>query len=241
MGAAETDPEANENEKPQHKVYLDAFWIDRTEVTNASYAQCLADGACHPKVYETTAVTFIPYSIHPDYQDHPALIYEADDAANYCQWSGRRLPTEAEWEKAARGTDGRFYPWGDSLNCSKANYYICDNAPKYDPKGPRCGYSSFCRTARVDAYPDGASPYGALNMSGNVWEWVSDWYSPDYFLHSPANNPHGPDVGEYKVRKGGGSTSLAADLRISTRSSGEGQHYFDGQMGFRCAINSPAP
>ncbi len=184
MGAAETDTLADENEKPQHTLYVDAFWIDRTEVTNAAYIRCIQADVCHPNNFETTALTYIPYSVHPDFQSHPALIYLADDAADYCRWAGKRLPTEAEWEKAARGTDGRTYPWGEELDCSKADYYICNHVPDYDPKNPRCGYSSYCRTARVDDYPAGASPYGVLNMAGNVWEWVSDWYSEDYFASS---------------------------------------------------------
>jgi eukaryotic-like serine/threonine-protein kinase len=237
MGASDADTLASNNEKPQHTVYLDAYWIDRTEITNANFAKCLKEGACHPRIYDTSALTYIPYSVHPNYQDHPALIYEAVDAADYCQWAGRRLPSEAEWEKAARGTDGRMYPWGNTLDCSMANYYICNNAPQYDPKGPRCGYSSYCRTNRVDDYPAGASPYGVLNMAGNVWEWVSDWYSPEYYANSPSLNPRGPETGEYQVRRGGGCTSLGADLRVTSRASGKGEHYFDGQMGFRCAAD----
>jgi len=241
MGASDGDPLAGDNEKPQHRVLLNAYWIDQTEVTNAEFARCMADGDCQPKIYETSALTYTPYSIHPDYQNHPAFIYIASDAADYCRWAGKRLPTEAEWEKAARGTDGRLFPWGDTLDCSRANYYICNHIPEYDPKGPRCGYSSYCRTARVEDYPTGASPYGVLNMSGNVWEWVSDWYAEDYYPHSPYANPQGPEEGEFQVRRGGGSTSLGADLRITSRASGKGEHYFDGQMGFRCAESSANP
>lgn len=237
MGAAETDTQADDDEKPQHQVYLDAFWIDRTEVTNTNFAKCMAEGACRPEVYEVSAMTYTPYSVHPDYQDFPVLLYEADVAATYYEWAGRRLPTEAEWEKAARGTDGRTYPWGNTeLDCTKASYLGCENTLKlYDETGPRCGYSRYCRTTRVDDYPTGASPYGALNMVGNVWEWVADWYSPTYYTDSPARNPSGPDEGEFRVRRGGGTKSLTADLRVISRASGQGHHYFDGQMGFRCA------
>ena len=243
MGAAETDAQADDDEKPQHQVYLDAFWIDRTEITNANFAKCMEAGACRPEVYEVSALTYTPYAVHPDYQDFPALLYEADVAAAYCQWAGRRLPTEAEWEKAARGTDGRIYPWGnEELDCTKASYLGCENTLKpHDGTGPGCGYSSFCRTTRVDDYQTGASLYGALNMVGNVWEWVADWYSPTYYVNSPTRNPSGPEEGDFRVRRGGGTKSLASDLRVTSRASGRGHHYFDGQMGFRCALSAGTP
>lgn len=238
MGASVKDTLADDDEKPQHVVELSPFWIDRMEVTNAQYAACMAAGACQPEIYETSALTYIPYSVHPDYQHHPALIYIYDDAEDYCRWAGRRLPTEAEWEKAARSSDGRMYPWGNVLDCEHANYYMCNHVPEFDPRNPRCGYSSFCRTARVDDYPRGASPYGVLNMSGNVWEWVSDYYDPDYYRVSAGFDPTGPESGEFHTRRGGGASSLSADVRVTARASGKGEHYYDGQMGFRCAVDS---
>jgi eukaryotic-like serine/threonine-protein kinase len=242
MGAANNDPQARDDEKPQHPVYLDAFWIDRTEVTNANFAKCMAVGVCRPEIYDVSAKTYIPYAVHPDYQDFPAFLYEADVVAAYCQWAGRRLPTEAEWEKAARGTEMRAYPWGNELDCAKANYYGCAHPSKTDETtGPRCGSSSHCQTTKVDDYLAGASPYGVLNMAGNVWEWVADWYSPTYYANSPINNPTGPAKGDFRVRRGGGSTSLAQDLRVTARASGSPHHYFDGQMGFRCAVGALTP
>jgi formylglycine-generating enzyme required for sulfatase activity len=104
MGASVKDTLADDDEKPQHVVELSPFWIDRMEVTNAQYAACMAAGACQPEIYETSALTYIPYSVHPDYQHHPALIYNYDDAEDYCRWAGRRLPTEAEWEKIGRAS-----------------------------------------------------------------------------------------------------------------------------------------
>jgi formylglycine-generating enzyme required for sulfatase activity len=242
MGAGEDDPLAKDSEKPQHEVDLDAYWIDRTEVTNLNFGKCLAAGACHPKQYQTSAASYVPYSVHPDTQNYPALIYESEPAVEYCQWAGRRLPTEAEWEKAARGTDPRLYPWGnDPLDCSLANYYVCDPFLSSRSTGPRCGNNEHCKTDQVDSYPVGASPYGALNMAGNVWEWVADWYEADYYSQSPADNPKGPANGDFRVIRGGGATSISQDLRATRRASGEPEHYMDGQMGFRCAMDSSNP
>ena len=241
MGAADDDPLARVNEKPQHRVYLDAYWIDRTEVTNASFASCMAAGACRPKIYDTQATTYIPYAVNPDYRDFPADLDEADAAAAYCQWVGGRLPTEAEWEKAARGIDGRRFPWGNEIDCLHAAYYDCtanSSQSSGTANGPRCGYSYFCQTVRVDSYPVGASPYGVLNMAGNVWEWVADWYSPDYYAVSPATNPTGPAAGKYHVLRGGGNKSFEQDLRVTARAAGSPSHFFDGQLGFRCAFGA---
>ena len=242
MGAADDDPLAKDSEKPQHEVNLDAYWIDRTEVTNLNFGKCLAAGACHPKQYQTSAASYIPYSVHPDTPNYPALLYESEPALEYCQWAGRRLPSEAEWEKAARGTDARLYPWGnDPLDCSLANYYACDPFLSSRSTGPHCGNSEHCKTDQVDSYAAGASPYGALNMAGNVWEWVADWYQADYYSQSPADNPKGPANGDFRVIRGGGATSISQDLRVTRRASGEPEHYMDGQMGFRCAMDSVNP
>jgi formylglycine-generating enzyme required for sulfatase activity len=241
MGTADDDRLASDDERPQHRVYLDAYWIDRTEVANAEFARCMAAGACRPDVYDTAASTYVPYAVHPDYQNYPALLYEVDVAAAYCQWAGRRLPTEAEWEKAARGTVNRRFPWGNDIDCSHATYFDCvrNTVQSADSmNGPRCGYSYFCPTVQVDAHPAGASPYGPLNMAGNVWEWVADWYSPDYYSISPATNPTGPAAGEYRVLRGGGAKSFERDLHVTARARGSASHFFDGQLGFRCAITA---
>ena len=160
-------------ELPQHKVYLDAYWIDQTEVTNAVYTQCVADGECEPPqdklpggidyvaTVDGVAIDQNPrnsYNGNPTYADYPVIYVEWNQANAYCGWAGRRLPSEAEWEKAARGTDGRTYPWGEGIDCDKANYNGKDGSCMWD-------------TRAVGSYPQGASVYGALDMVGNVSEW----------------------------------------------------------------------
>ncbi len=169
-------------EKPAHVVYLDAFWIDETEVTNAQYRSCVEAGACGaPGLWDDAA-----FSDWTD--DRQPVLVSWSGAQTYCQWAGGRLPTEAEWEKAARGTDGRLWPWGNSFVEGRANL-----------KGEEDGYAF---TAPVGMFPGGASPYGLLDMAGNAAEWVADWYAADYYAAAPARNPTGPAGGEKKVIRG---------------------------------------
>ena len=192
MGSSEADGQAEDDEKPQHTVYLDAFWIDRTEVTNAQYRKCLEAGACQePGCWDQN-----------DYNasDQPVVCVSWDDAQAYAAWAGGRLPTEAEWEKAARGTDGRIYPWGNEFDGSRLNY--CDRNCEFGAKDTSTD-DGYAEMAPVGRYPSGASPYGALDMAGNVLEWVADWWHPEYYDYSPARNPQGPDSGNYRVIRGG--------------------------------------
>ena len=173
-------------EQPLHPVYLDAFLIDKYEVTNVEYAECVLQGFCNPPL-TNTSVTRTYYFGNATYANYPVMYISWDDAVDYCAWDCKRLPTEAEWEKAARGVTPRAYPWGDEPgSCTLAN-------------GNKCMED----TTQVGAYPLGASPYGLMDMAGNLSEWVYDWYSLNYYDTSPYDNPTGPETGVYKVYRGG--------------------------------------
>jgi formylglycine-generating enzyme required for sulfatase activity len=221
MGSADSDVEASSHEKPQHTVTLDAFWIDRTEVTKDQYQKCMAAGECAAPICSVT-----------DLGDHPVVCVSWQDAATYCAWAGRRLPTEAEWEKAARGTDGRKFPWGNNavaenlLNFCDSN---CTSSGKDNSVND--GYGE---TAPVGHYPAGASPYGALDMAGNVCEWVADGYDEKYYASSPAQNPKGPDSGQYRVLRGGSLSDGQWYVRAAVRNWGV-PDVWGVNIGFRCA------
>jgi len=217
MGSADTDPNAIAFEQPQHTVYLDAFWMDQTEITNAMYAACVDAGGCLIPI-SSGSETHLEYFRNPTYDNYPVLYVSWANARAYCQWAGRRLPTEAEWEKAARGPDGRIFPWGDAApNPSRANF----NKNVGD-------------TSAVGSFPTNASLYGALDLAGNAWEWVSDWYGGLYYASSPATNPQGPNSGTVRVLRGGAWDSELADIRAAARFS-FGPTNRQNFIGFRCA------
>lgn len=179
---------------PEHTVYLDSFWLYRTEVTNQQYRICVDDGDCD-------LPTYARFITDPKYDNHPVGYVKWFDAAAYCQWARGRLPTEAEWEKAARGIDGREYPWGnDPLTGDKANFCDVNCSLNWAVTYMDDGYET---TSPVGSYPLGVSPYGAFDMAGNVEEWVADWYDQDYYSYSPFENPQGPSDGIYRVYRGG--------------------------------------
>ena len=209
MGAEDDDGVANGEEKPQHKVFLDAYYIGKYPVTVARYRMF-----CRKTNHEMPG--------EPEWgwkDDHPIVNISWDDAVAYCKWAGCRLLTEAEWEKAARGTDRRIYPWGDD-----------------EPDSDYANYDEMVgETTLVGNCPKGASPYGVLDMAGNVWDWCSDWYEDDYYKKSPEKNPKGPSSGPFRVNRGGSWYNLPRYLRASNRGYGGAPVNWSDNLGFRLA------
>ncbi len=209
------------DEEPVHTVKLAAFWIDQTEVTNAQYAQCVQAGMCLPPADKSSS-TQPDYYGDTSFSNYPVINVDWNQASSYCQWAGGeaadvRLPSEAEWEKAARGIDGRSYPWGENIDKTQANFNRNVGA-----------------TTPVGQYESGKSLYGAYDMVGNVWEWVADWYGASYYKKSPASNPTGPTTGTYRVMRGGSWDNNENTLRISNRSMYDPADVYN-LAGFRCA------
>ncbi len=222
---------AFQDEAPTHIVMLDDFYIDMYEVTNGQYAECVRAGECYPPS-DSGSHTRESYFGNPQFDDYPVILVNWYDAERHCRWRGAHLPTEAEWEKAARGTDARLYPWGNAVDGNRANF--CDRNCAYDWAGVDYD-DGYADTAPVGSYSEGISPYGAYDMAGNVWEWVSDWYDADYYAGSPSENPAGPGSGEYRVVRGAAWFSQPSSVRAAYRIANvpTGRYHLVG--GFRCA------
>jgi formylglycine-generating enzyme required for sulfatase activity len=227
MGSNEGEP----NERPVHTVFTDAFWIDRTEVTNLMYATFLNSQKANSNLISDwldvedhdlrVHLVGDTWQVDPGYENHPVIEMRWIGASAYCEWRGEgtRLPTEAEWEKAARGTTNFLYAWGNEIDCKLANYAECVGG-----------------TVEVGSYPANVSPFGALDMTGNVVEWVADWYDENYYQSSPSRNPTGPNSGQQRVLRGG-SWDGYTDYQVrSTFRFLEGPDESKDDAGFRCVL-----
>ena len=246
MGDNFGDGEARE--RPVHTVDLDAFYIGKFEVTNALWRKFRDDpGYNDPKFWPEGRVLpkdQVPYWTDaknhgggtPDSDDYPVQGINWDGATAYCNWlsakSGKnyRLPTEAEWEKAARGTDQRRYPWGNSIDRTYANYV---GSKPFDT-GERVGFYDGTKHGAMQTH-NGASPYGAMDMAGNIMEWCQDWYSREYYSVSPKKNPKGPETGAYRVMRGGTFFEDGFDLRTYARTAAWPSVQSHRMIGFRVA------
>lgn len=221
----EVDPDTQDDERPQHNVSLDSFWIDRTEVTNEQYKLCVQESSCDTSVYANDG--------RYNGDEQPVVGIDWFSAEAYCTWTGGQLPSEAQWEYAARGNDGRLYPWGNEFDGQKLNF--CDSNCGSDWKDDNYN-DGYAFAAPVGSYPAGESWVGAVDMAGNVWEWVADWYyNTNYHDNSPNVNSASPTGSEYKVLRGGSWVSTATFVRSARR------YYNDladriGDFGFRCVI-----
>lgn len=207
------------NERPVHQVFLDNFYIDQHEVTVSQYADFIEKSGGEPPAYWSALNVNVV-------SQHPVVRVNYKEATAYCESVGKRLPTEAEWEKAARGTDERLYPWGEQDPIQPlANFDKC------------CDHQAYSVLTSVGEKAEGQSPYGLEDMAGNVWEWTADWYDASYYHQSPDKNPEGPSVGELKAIRGGSWSNKAVEIRATNRHGLNPAQRHDN-VGFRCAKNA---
>jgi serine/threonine-protein kinase len=214
MGSSTGQP----NERPEHPVILNGFFLDETEVTNAQYRECVADGGCTlpPNV---DAFTYQNYRDSPDFDTYPVIAVNWDQANAYCQWAGKRLPTEAEWEYAASGPDNLIWPWGNTFDPSLS----AASAPDTQPVG---------------SYPDGASPFGILDMAGNVNEWVADDFEEGFYANSPPGNPVNKSGKAGRIYRGGSFDNSNGEFFTTSRRYGNVRTFSEVDVGFRCAASA---
>jgi len=226
MGTSLSHRDGARDEYPERRIFLNAFYMDVFEVTNGRYlAFTTATGHRTPEHPRDKNLTLWRGPIVPDaFKDHPVVNVAWSDAAAYCAWAGRRLPTEAEWERAARGTTGRRFPWGDMEPTRTLANYLNQwrNGAGLEPVG---------------SHPQGAGAEGVQDLQGNVWEWVADWYDPSYYENGPIRNPNGPNEGTRKVIRGSGWESEAPLLRSAHRLSSDPTNR-NHSLGFRCAMDA---
>jgi formylglycine-generating enzyme required for sulfatase activity len=249
------DSDGLPDEQPQRLVLTGTFLIDRNEVTNAAYERFVqATGHRAPMNANPASTVWEKNAPISGIGNHPVINVSWEDAVAYCTWMGRRLPTEAEWEKAARGTDGRRYPWGNEWDFKKANsasywagrtidfqsgadweaFWIRGEGSKISKDK---GIKGEVLTMPIASFPESTSPYGLHDMAGNVAEWVQDWYNPNYYKDAPLSDPQGPSRGAIKAMRGGSWLKPAISLRTSDRDWGTMDSRPSG-TGFRCAMDA---
>jgi formylglycine-generating enzyme len=225
MGVPKGDRDGGRDEYPRHEVMLDNYYIDTYEVTHGRYAEFVkATGHRTPENPKYPKRTLWSDHLSDSLSERPVINVDWQDADAYCRWAGKRLPTEAEWEKAARGTDDRRFPWG---NVEPTHKHLNFNQQWQGEK----------TLMPVGSYEAGKSPFGAYDMAGNVWEWVADWYDPLYYEKSPMVNPKGPDSGTYKVLRSSGWSVETPLVRLFTRVKSDPTNRNDS-TGFRCAADA---
>lgn len=223
------DRNAYQVEFPQRTVYLDAYEIDKFEVTTVQYLRYVLDKGLPPLIdWQYDGGNFQETMVN-----HPVMHVSWHEADAYCRWAGKRLPTEAEWEKAARGEDGRIYPWGNQpAGLSRSNFGRTGlSGPVRDRPERLLLYPPIIS---VDKYDNSVSPYGIYQMSGNVAEWVADWYDPKYYTRAPDKNPQGPEKGTQRSFRGGGWIDSTPTVRAAQRNGTDPETKMNW-MGFRCA------